>query len=229
MPIVRCPNPGCRHEFDLIETKLGKTIRCPGCKQHITARTLTVWETMELQQAKLARTDATVAANRLPLIGVVDDVRSLFNVGSIFRTADGAGVREIVLSGITGVPKSDDVKIRKTALGAELAVPFRYFASIVDALETLKREGCLIVALEADADGARPIFDWVDSELPSVSQPVALLVGNEVEGISAEARPFCDVFLALPMRGIKTSLNVSVAFGIGIYVIAEALASVNRH
>jgi len=228
MPTVRCPNPACRREFELIETKIGKTVRCPGCKQHITARTLTAWEKMELQQAKLAQTDPAVIANRLPLIGVVDDVRSLFNVGSIFRTADGAGVRELVLSGITGVPSPDDIKIRKTALGAELAVPFRYFASIVEALETLKRENCFIAALEADADGARPIFDWVNSDLPSVSQPIALLAGNEVEGISAEARPFCDAFLALPMRGIKKSLNVSVAFGIGIYVIAESLAAVRR-
>jgi 23S rRNA (guanosine2251-2'-O)-methyltransferase len=224
---VRCSNPGCFHEFDVSRDKLGRNLRCPACKTIITARPLSAWKAMEEQQARIASSKGQPRAGRIPLTGVIDDVRSLLNVGAIFRTADGAGLRELVLCGITGSPEPPKPHLKKTALGAELAVPWRYYAFVSEALDALKSEGHRIVALE-ECPEAVPFFPWVRDVLPKIQEPIALMAGNEVGGISAEARAKCDEFVILPMHGVKQSLNVAVAFGIAVYPIAEKLRELGR-
>jgi len=154
------------------------------------------------------------------LLLVLHDIRSAHNVGSMFRTADGAGVDEIILSGYTPVPpKSEalyltdaDKALKKTALGAEESVSWSKVASLPRLITRLKKDGYEIVALE-QATGS------VDYRQYRPKQKVALLVGNEVGGVAAKVLARCDVILEIPMRGEKNSLNVSVATGIALYQI----------
>jgi 23S rRNA (guanosine2251-2'-O)-methyltransferase len=142
---------------------------------------------------------------------IVPNVRSILNVGSIFRTADAAGVSKIYLCGYTPTPEEHPEKIAKTALGAEKSVPWEYEAQAWRVIEKLKKEGYLILALEQTKE-SQNIFNF---DLPN--QPWALVVGNEVEGMSEKSLARCDVALEIPMRGQKESLNVSVATGVALY------------
>ncbi|MFA5125020.1 MAG: RNA methyltransferase [Patescibacteria group bacterium] len=141
---------------------------------------------------------------------VLDNIRSLYNVGSIFRTADALGVSKVWLGGITGTPEQKGVK--KVALGAEEAVPWEHIKQPWRAVEKLRRQGFKIVALELTKDSQnvkvfKPKF------------PLALIVGNEVAGVSPALLSRCDAVVHIPMRGVKESLNVSVAFGIATHEI----------
>lgn len=150
---------------------------------------------------------------------ICDNIRSLENIGSIFRTADAVGVEKIFLCGISGEPPvGEDQKtffirngvIAKTALGAEKTVPFEHCQQTWRLIEKLKRKKVLIIALEQDRSAIlytrfKPSF------------PLALVVGNEVKGISKEVLKRCDIIISLPMQGKKESLNVSVAFGVAAY------------
>jgi tRNA G18 (ribose-2'-O)-methylase SpoU len=149
----------------------------------------------------------------------VDDVRSLWNVGSILRTADACGVREVVLAGITGTPPR--VQIEKTALGAEHAVAWRYRADTVAALNELVAKGYTPVAVET-SPRAVPVdeFAW-----PS---PVCLVIGNEVAGVTPQVLEACPHHVSIRMRGVKDSLNVAVAFGIVAHHAAGALERAGR-
>jgi tRNA G18 (ribose-2'-O)-methylase SpoU len=147
------------------------------------------------------------------LVAVLDDIRSQWNVGAIFRTADGAGWAGLSLAGITPVPPARIVA--KTALGAEKYVPWRYHASVVEAALERKREGYDLVALE-QTDDAVPVFDF------EPERRTALLLGNEVVGASAEALALCARRVQIPMAGRKASLNVAVAFGIAGFALARA-------
>jgi 23S rRNA (guanosine2251-2'-O)-methyltransferase len=157
---------------------------------------------------------------RICLVAV--DIRSIHNVGSFFRTADGFSA-EIVLTGITPRPKGDvnderlphvinksHAALSKTALGAENTVTWRYFADITNAVVQLRLEGFRIVALEQDVNSI-PI-----NEL-SGDESVAILVGPEVNGLSADVLKLCDNIYEIPMSGGKESFNVSVAAGIALY------------
>ncbi|MFT5169508.1 MAG: 23S rRNA (guanosine2251-2'-O)-methyltransferase [Lysobacterales bacterium] len=144
----------------------------------------------------------------MPICAVLNDIRSLHNVGSIFRTADGAGVAKIWICGITGHPPKN--QIAKTALGAEDSVDWEYRENIIDVLKTLKQEGWQIVFLE-QIEGSIVYDDFTPDK------PVAIVLGNEIEGISDEVLAFCDQAIEIDMAGVKNSLNVSVAFGIITY------------
>ncbi len=148
------------------------------------------------------------------LVAVVDNVRSLHNVGAIFRTADGAGFGGVILCGITGTPPRPE--IRKAALGAEEFVPWRYVRSTREALEELSQQGYFIVALEK-TDRSRLMWEV------ELRTPLALVVGHEFHGISDEILELADAVAHLPMHGRKASLNVSVAFGIAAYEIVRRL------
>jgi len=148
--------------------------------------------------------------NRLYVI--CDSIRSLENIGSIFRTADALGVEKIFLCGISGKPPHE--KIAKTALGAEKTVPFEYHKQIGRLIDRLKKEGVTIVSLEQSKTAVlythyKPTF------------PLALIIGNEVKGISRTILKKSDAIIYLPMRGKKESLNVSVAFGVAGYQIVK--------
>ncbi|MDZ7343997.1 MAG: RNA methyltransferase [candidate division KSB1 bacterium] len=148
----------------------------------------------------------------LQFVAVLDNLRSLHNVGAIFRTADGAGIGKLYLCGMTGTPPRTE--IRKAALGAEEQVPWEYFKETIEALDTLKSQGYFLVALENIAGS-------VDYRRAAYRFPLALVVGHEYYGIAPEVLSRCEAVISLPMRGKKNSLNVAVAFGIAAYEIAS--------
>ena len=148
---------------------------------------------------------------------ICDNIRSLENIGSIFRTADALGVDKIFLGGICGKPPHQ--KISKTALGAENNIPWEHYWQIWRIVDKLKKEKINIVALEQTKNSIlytqfRPKF------------PLALIIGNEIKGISSGLIKRADKIIHLPMQGEKESLNVSVAFGIaGYYLRNQGRAS----
>jgi tRNA G18 (ribose-2'-O)-methylase SpoU len=145
---------------------------------------------------------------RLPVVGVLDRVRSAHNVGSIFRTADGARLQELVLCGYTPTPPHKH--LLKTALRAVESVPWRHAATVEEAIDDLKARGYLVAAMEFTGESTL-LYDF------DLSFPLAMVFGNEAEGLASEVLSRCDVTLHLPMHGLKSSLNVSVAFGVAAY------------
>ena len=141
---------------------------------------------------------------------ICDNIRSLENIGSIFRTADALGAAKIYLCGISGKPPHH--KISKTALGAEKTIPFEYCRQTGRLIDKLKRDKINIIALE-QAEGA------IDYRKLKPKFPLALIVGNEVKGVSKKILKKSNKIIFLPMSGQKESLNVSVAFGVAGYEI----------
>lgn len=151
---------------------------------------------------------------RSPVYALLDNVRSLYNVGSIFRTSDAVLLKKLYLCGITGFPPRNEIS--KTALGAEEIVPFEHSDDAVSILKKLRKEGVKIVAVEL-AKGSLPYnkakFDF----------PVCFVFGHEVEGISDEVMGLCDSAIEIPMLGRANSLNVSVCYGIIMYEVLKQL------
>ncbi|OGZ66707.1 MAG: hypothetical protein A3C50_02370 [Candidatus Staskawiczbacteria bacterium RIFCSPHIGHO2_02_FULL_43_16] len=143
---------------------------------------------------------------------ICDNIRSLENIGSIFRTADALGVTKVFLCGISGKPP--EAKISKTALGAEKMVPWEHHKQIWRLIEKLKSQKIAIVALEQSKKS-------VDYSQFKPRFPMALIIGNEVKGVSKKALELSDAIISLPMKGKKESLNVSVAFGVAGYEIIK--------
>lgn len=150
------------------------------------------------------------AQSKLPLAVVVDNVRSLNNIGSLFRTCDGFGVERIVLCGISATPPSPE--IHKTALGAEDSMDWTYRATTMEAVEELKKEGYELCCLE-QVQGSIPLQEF----RPDPSKKYALVIGNEVEGVDQTVVDACTFYLEIPQKGTKHSLNVSVSAGIAIW------------
>ena len=163
----------------------------------------------KLKLEELGRIDVETfkQSSKTPLVVVLDNVRSMHNVGAVFRTADAFLVEKILLCGIT--PQPPHREIHKAALGATESVDWAYFESVTEALQSLKSEGYSVVGVE-QTTGSQMIteFDFAKS------QKYALVLGNEVEGISDEVLPLCDDFLEILQLGTKHSLNVSVCGGI---------------
>jgi 23S rRNA (guanosine2251-2'-O)-methyltransferase len=151
------------------------------------------------------------------VVGLLDNIRSVFNVGSMFRTADGAGIRCMHLCGITPTPENP--KLGKTALGAELEVPWEKSADGVAAAIRLKQQGLRLWALEGGPQ-RRSLFATDPKERRG---PLALVVGNEVSGVDPDILRHCDGVFYIPMQGSKGSLNVAVAFGVAAYFLRFAL------
>ena len=151
---------------------------------------------------------------RLPFVVVLNNIRSLYNVGSIFRTSDGAGVEKMWICGITGHPTNN--QISKTALGAEEHVEWEYRQDISSVLNELKQNNYQIIFLEQTQESCS--YDSVD-----LHDPVCLVVGNEIEGVSPDILDYCDKAIEIEMVGIKNSLNVSVAFGVIAYHFRKSI------
>lgn len=149
-------------------------------------------------------------ASKLPVAVLLDNVRSLHNIGAVFRTADAFRIEKLCLCGITGTPPS--AEIHKTALGAEDSVAWQYFADSMDAARNLKDEGFVLAALE-QAEGSVMLDAWQ----PDTLVKYALVIGNEVHGVDQRLVDMCDVCLEIPQEGTKHSLNVSVATGIALW------------
>ena len=164
----------------------------------------------ELQRLSV---DEFKQSSKMPLVVVLDDVRSMYNVGSVFRTSDAYRVECIYLCGITGCPPH--AEIHKTALGAEDSVDWLYFESAEDAVEDLKRRGYKVFAVEqAEGSIGFPLPDDFMSDLPT---GYAVVFGNEVKGVKQEVIDRCDGCIELPQYGTKHSLNVATTAGIVIW------------
>ena len=150
-------------------------------------------------------------APRIPVAVLLDNVRSLHNVGAIFRTADGAGLEKVWLCGITGYPPQGEIS--KTALGAEESVPWEYAKDVLEVVRVYKERGYQIVLVE-QAESSIPY----DEFLPE--KPLCLVLGHEVDGVKEELVKLADVVIEIPMSGVKNSLNVAVAFGVVAFHLA---------
>lgn len=152
------------------------------------------------------------------LILVLDNLRSTLNVGSIFRTADGAGVKHIYCGGTTPTPEHP--KIKKTSLGAESIKSWSYCPNTVQLVSNLKTAGYLILALETTPQSIS-LFD-MPTAIRGQDHPLALVVGNEISGIDPGILETADHILHIPMTGKKTSLNVAVSAGIALYTLQNS-------
>ena len=163
------------------------------------------------------------------IVVILDNFRSVFNTASCFRTADGAGVRKIYLTGTTPAPLDRFKKFRKdftkVALGAEKTVEWEKAENEMELIKKLKENDFVVVAVEQNKK-SEDIFEFAksfnreDSRQVQDANKIALIFGNEVEGISQKVLKKCDKILEIPMRGEKESLNVAVAFAIAVYAIA---------
>lgn len=197
-----CANSGCGLRFPL-DTGVFDGRYCPRCG------------------APLEKHEAGVPAQKPPgaptprfrLIGALDNIRSAHNVGAIFRTADGAGLSELLLGGITPTPNEQST-ISKTSLGAEKSIKWSYHPNLPKALTDLKANNWVIIALESTPNACSLQDLHFDHPMPCQA---ALVVGNEPAGVDPAILQIADHVLYIPMSGEKTSLNVSIAFGIAVY------------
>lgn len=157
--------------------------------------------------------DRALQIARHPVVGVLEDIRSLYNVGSCFRTADAMLLERLVLTGYTPTPPRKEID--KTALGATATVPWHYEGDTVDAVHELRATGLAVYALEI-TDAGLPL----DGSIP-ITAPVAIVVGNEIGGVSQRTLDACDGAIEIPMFGVKHSLNVAVAFGIAVWELVR--------
>ncbi len=144
----------------------------------------------------------------LPVSVLLDNVRSMYNVGAFFRTADAVGLERLYLAGITARPPENG--IRKTALGAEETVPWEYAWNPLDHVSRLRERGCEMAAIETSLHSV-DLFDW------RPSFPVCVVFGHEVDGIRSELLERCDIRVRIPMLGRKHSLNVATAGGVVLF------------
>ena len=172
--------------------------------------------TRKLQNKELNRLSKNefLHVDKIPLILVLDNIRSLQNVGSIFRTCDAFRVEKLCLCGITGTPPHKE--LHKTALGADETVTWQYFKSSTECLTELKKQGYALLALEQTSTSI-PLQGY------QLSGRTVLVLGNEVDGVSEELIGLCDAQLEIPQFGTKHSLNVAVSAGIAVWELSKQL------
>lgn len=152
---------------------------------------------------------------RHPIYVLLDNVRSLYNVGAIFRTSDGALIEKLFLCGFTPHPPRKEID--KTALNATASVPWEYHKNPLDVIRKLKTSGVKIVVLE-HTDTSVPYY-----ELQKMDFPLCLIIGNEIVGVSKEVVKQADAAIEIPMFGIKQSLNLAVAYGVVVFECVKIL------
>ena len=157
-------------------------------------------------------------SEKMPVIVVLDNIRSMHNVGSVFRTADAFLVRGVYLCGYTPQPPHRD--IHKTALGATETVDWKYFGSAVGAIMDLRAAGYRVFAVEQTAESV-----VLQAFCPLNTGPLAVVFGNEVDGVSEEALALCDGAIEIPQWGMKHSLNISIAAGIVLWEMVRGRAA----
>ena len=212
--IRQCPRADCRFRFPVTFDSLNPVaaeMACPKCgapARLIDAPFANYKEKIESPVPGGTQVEA-----------LLDNIRSTYNVGSMFRTADGAGLRRLHLCGVTPAPGNP--KIVKTALGAEEAVPWSYYRNGLDAVLSLKEQGMRVWALES-SPVAQSLFQAA-GELPG--SPILLVVGNELSGVDPGILAACEKVVVIPMQGQKRSLNVAIAFGIAAYFLRYGLSA----
>lgn len=160
--------------------------------------------------------DGFRTAVKIPLVVVLDNVRSSNNIGSVFRTSDAFLVEKIYLCGICAQPP--DKEIHKTALGAEYSMHWEYFKSTEEAIQQLKIEGYTIIAIE-QVEGSISLQDYS----PAEDEKVALVFGNEVKGVQQQIVNLCDKTIEIPQFGTKHSFNIAVSAGIVLWELFNKL------
>lgn len=160
-------------------------------------------------------------AEKLPLIVVLDDVRSLYNVGSVFRSADAFRIEAIYLCGITATPPN--AEIHKTALGGEDSVDWKYFERTEDAVEDLHKKSVFVYSVEQVEHSTKLHTLNLNAESTTNNSHYAIIMGNEVKGVKQSVVDMSDACLEIPQFGTKHSLNVSVTAGIVIWEFAKQL------
>ena len=144
---------------------------------------------------------------------LLDNIRSIYNVGAFFRTADGAGIRRIHLCGLTPTPSHR--RLAKTALGAQDSVSWIYYRNGLNAAQSLKNEGLRLWALEGGRDSIP--LSRISSDISG--PPIVLVIGNEISGVDPGILKLCEKVFHIPMNGMKTSLNAAVSFGVAVYAL----------
>ncbi|MCL4561271.1 MAG: RNA methyltransferase [Chloroflexi bacterium] len=205
--IMQCEHRGCGFRFPVLVGE-DRVQYCPRCGGKIHT---------ELPGFSPLVVNEDLNEQELPVIDVVfDNIRSAWNVGSMLRTADGAGIHKVHICGLSPTPENP--KTAKTALGAERVISWVYHLNSLQAIEELQGMGMKIWALEG-GPRSTPIHQAIRGMRPN---PIALVIGNEVSGIDPEIINRCEKVISIPMKGFKRSLNVAVAFGIAIYTLRFA-------
>lgn len=156
--------------------------------------------------------------NKFPFVVLLNNIRSMHNIGSVFRTSDASCIEKVYITGYTAQPPRDE--INKTALGATETVDWEYYKDPKECIHQLKNDGYILAALEQ----SKSSIDFYEYDLPK--QKICLILGNEVFGVDQELLDLCDVHLEIPMFGMKHSLNVSVAYGIAIFELIKKYNSI---
>jgi tRNA G18 (ribose-2'-O)-methylase SpoU len=198
---VECTNSACGFRFPGPET-MNTCPRCGTALREISAAT-------DLGSVN-PRDKEPIAS---PLEALLDNIRSTYNVGAMFRTSDGAGLSHLYLCGTSPTPENP--RVGKTALGAEFSIPWSWHANGVEIARQIKDSGKSLWALEIGPNSSS-IFSAA-LELPA--EPLCLVVGNEVSGVDPGILSLCDARVWIPMQGYKRSLNVAIAFGVAVYTL----------
>ena len=216
--VRQCQREGCGLRYPVLEGQPFSQ-RCPRCRgsTRLLLECALEREKSPLSPAPypLISTDQTDSYPYPPIEALLDNIRSAGNVGSMFRTADGAGLRRLHLCGITATPENPS--IAKTSLGAHEHLSWSWHADGVAAALALREDGCRLWALE-DTPRSEPLFGV---QLERDDRPVVLVVGNEVCGVDPGILELCERILYIPMHGAKRSLNAAVAFGVAVYWLAS--------
>jgi 23S rRNA (guanosine2251-2'-O)-methyltransferase len=206
--IRQCLNPECGLRYPQVDGQ-GHGQLCPSCR----SKTRQILE-RPLTPEKTAKLEVQAAVDEIQLSALLDNIRSAWNVGAMFRTADGLGLQHLYLCGITATPEHKAV--RKTSLGAEASVDWTRSPNAIETAQKLKQDGYKLIALEQDPRSI-PLknIERTDSSLCKA----VLIVGNEVTGVDPELLDLSDWIVHIPMYGQKRSFNVEVAFGIATYAL----------
>lgn len=204
--VFECTNQDCRLRFST-DLSVDHFDRCPICHSPMSkiGEPYTNYRVVNQESRKISRS----------LTLVLDNLRSTLNVGSIFRTADGAGVAHIYCGGTTPTPEHP--KMKKTSLGAESLTSWSYYPNSVQLISDMKAAGSMILALESTQQSIS-LFD-LPFDVKQQVRPLTLVVGNEISGIDPGILKIADHILHIPMAGKKTSLNVAVSVGVALYTL----------
>lgn len=203
--ICECSNPACglRYPAGIRDNAYG---RCPACHAPVV-------HSHKLLQPEAERHETHGAKVTLDLHALLDNVRSVYNVGSIFRSADGAGLDTLYLCGVTPTP--DNPRLAKTALGAHRSLKWESWPNAVSLAQKLRETGYHLWALE-EGERATSLLD-----APPPPKRTVLVAGSEVAGVDPDLLQLCERTFAIPMRGVKRSLNVATAFGMAALILSS--------